>query len=118
VLWTTTYLQSVQTYLANLGRPVPQDLLQHLSPLGWHHINLTGDYLYTDLDTQSEALRPLRLIRAVEGPAKPQRISGSVLFTDPKEDNWLDHARFASMKRSRLATTMYRDLPTLTVSIW
>jgi TnpA family transposase len=71
VLWNTTYLQAVRTHLANLGRPVPPDLLQHLSPLGWQHINLTGDYLWTDPDTQSEALRPLRLIRAVEGPAKP-----------------------------------------------
>lgn len=71
VLWNTTYLQAVRTHLANLGRPVPPDLLQHLSPLGWQHINLTGDYLWTDSDTRPEALRPLRLTRAVEGPAKP-----------------------------------------------
>ena len=71
VLWNTTYLQAVRTHLANLGRPVPPDLLQHLSPLGWQHINLTDDYLWTDPETRSEALRPLRLIRAVEGPAKP-----------------------------------------------
>lgn len=57
--------------LANLGRRVPQDLLQHLSPLGWQHINLTGDYLCTDPDAPSTALRPLRQMRAVEGPAKP-----------------------------------------------
>ncbi|HEX7782021.1 MAG TPA: Tn3 family transposase, partial [Sphingobium sp.] len=71
VLWNTTYLQAVRTHLANLGRPIPPDLLQHLSPLGWQHINLTGDYLWTDPDTRSEALRPLRLACAVEGPAKP-----------------------------------------------
>jgi hypothetical protein len=36
------------------------DLLRHLSPLGWQHINLTGDYLWTDLAVPSEALQPLR----------------------------------------------------------
>ena len=48
-----------------------KDLLQHLSPLGWQHINLTGDYLWTDPDAPSTALRPLRQMRAVEGTAKP-----------------------------------------------
>ena len=43
----------------------------HLSPLGWQHINLTGDYLWTDPDALSQPLRPLRQTRAVEGPAKP-----------------------------------------------
>ena len=71
VLWNTTYLQAARMHLANLGRPVPPDLLQHLSPLGWQHINLTGDYLWTDPDAPSTALRPLRQMRAVEGTAKP-----------------------------------------------
>ncbi|MGI4879988.1 MAG: Tn3 family transposase [Janthinobacterium lividum] len=71
VLWNTTYLQAARMRLANLGRPVPPDLLQHLSPLGWQHIIRTGDYLWTDPDAPSAALRPLRLMRVVEGPAKP-----------------------------------------------
>ena len=58
-------------HLANLGRPVPPDLLQHLSPLGWQHINLTGDYLWTDPDAPSRTLRLLRQMRPVEDPAKP-----------------------------------------------
>jgi len=28
------------------GQPVDDSLLQYLSPLGWEHINLTGDYLW------------------------------------------------------------------------
>ena len=28
------------------GRPVDDDLFQYLSPLGWEHINLTGDYIW------------------------------------------------------------------------
>lgn len=71
VLWNTTYLQAARMHLANLGRPVPPDLLQHLLPLGWQHINLTGDYLWTDPDAPSTVLRPLRPMSAIEGLAKP-----------------------------------------------
>ncbi|MBP1807501.1 TnpA family transposase [Rubellimicrobium aerolatum] len=60
VLWNTTYLGVAMRHLERQGRPVPPDLLQHLSPLGWQHINLTGDYLWTDPPTQAGQLRPLR----------------------------------------------------------
>lgn len=60
VLWNTTYLEAAMRHLERQGRPVPPDMLQHLSPLGWQHINLTGDYLWTDPPTQAGQLRPLR----------------------------------------------------------
>ena len=60
VLWNTTYLEAVMRHLERQGRPVPSDLLQHLSPLGWQHINLTGDYIWADTETPQEKLRPLR----------------------------------------------------------
>ncbi len=41
---------------------MPRDLLQHLSPLGWQHITLTGDYLWTDPVLEEGDLRPLRQI--------------------------------------------------------
>ena len=28
------------------GQMADEDLLRYLSPLGWEHINLTGDYLW------------------------------------------------------------------------
>lgn len=62
VLWNTTYLAAAIAHLENQGRPVPRDLLQHLSPLGWQHINLTGDYLWTDPVLAEGNLRPLRQI--------------------------------------------------------
>ncbi len=62
VLWNTTYLQAAMRHLERQGRPVPTDMLQHLSPLGWQHINLTGDYLWTDPLTKAEQLRPLRQV--------------------------------------------------------
>jgi TnpA family transposase len=47
VLWNTVYLTRVTHALAREQRPlVNKELLQYLSPLGWEHINLTGDYLW------------------------------------------------------------------------
>ena len=60
VLWNTTYLEAVMRHLEQQGRPVSSHLLQHLSPLGWQHINLTGDYLWTDADIPDGKLRGLR----------------------------------------------------------
>ncbi|WP_028215621.1 Tn3 family transposase, partial [Paraburkholderia mimosarum] len=45
VLWNTVYLErAVQTMHAR-GVPADATLLPYLSPLGWEHINLTGDYV-------------------------------------------------------------------------
>ncbi len=60
VLWNTTYLEAAMRHLERQGRPVPIDMLAHLSPLGWQHINLTGDYLWTEPATKPGQLRPLR----------------------------------------------------------
>jgi len=38
-LWNTVYLQKATT---EAGNPVPEDLIPHLSPLGWEHITFTG----------------------------------------------------------------------------
>ncbi|EPN55790.1 transposase, partial [Pseudomonas syringae pv. actinidiae ICMP 19079] len=32
--------------LTDAGKPVNTNLYQYLSPLGWEHINLTGDYVW------------------------------------------------------------------------
>jgi len=44
VLWNTVYLERAVIALRGNGYPVDKQLLQYLSPLGWDHINLTGDY--------------------------------------------------------------------------
>ena len=46
VLWNTVYLQRATDALRSPGQPLDKTLLQYLSPLGWEHINLTGDYLW------------------------------------------------------------------------
>lgn len=60
-LWNTTYLARAVDALRSEGEDIPDGLLQHLSPLGWDHINLTGDYIW---DAQvldgAEQFRPLR----------------------------------------------------------
>ena len=34
---------------------------KHLSPLGWEHINLTGDYTWVaEIDAGADEFRPLR----------------------------------------------------------
>jgi TnpA family transposase len=46
VLWNTVYLERAISALQEHGQVVDETLLQYLSPLGWEHINLTGDYLW------------------------------------------------------------------------
>jgi len=46
VLWNTVYLERATNTLNGHGKSVDDTLLQYLSPLGWEHINLTGDYLW------------------------------------------------------------------------
>lgn len=68
VLWNTTYLEAAMRHLERLGRTVPADMLGHLSPLGWQHINLTGDYLWTEPATNPGQLRPLRQVLSPPNP--------------------------------------------------
>lgn len=43
VLWNTVYLAQATN---SLGDKLDTELLKYLSPLGWEHINLTGDYVW------------------------------------------------------------------------
>jgi TnpA family transposase len=65
VLWNTIYLERSTTALRSNGHKIPDELIAHLSPLGWEHINLTGDYLWKKLEggTTKGRLRPLRAVR-------------------------------------------------------
>lgn len=45
-LWNTVYLGRALDALRRRGEDVPDALLAHVAPLGWQHINLTGDYLW------------------------------------------------------------------------
>ena len=61
VLWNTVYLQRAVQALRAHGQPVYEVLLPYLSPLGWEHINLTGDYSWRTKRATGkfQPLRPL-----------------------------------------------------------
>jgi len=46
ILWNTRYLERAVAALRQT-EDVPDQLLAHLSPLGWEHVNLTGDYIWS-----------------------------------------------------------------------
>ena len=66
VTWNTVYLErSVNAKREN--QAVDDDLLRYLSPLGWEHINLTGDYVWNQSKkVENGGFRPLR--KATENP--------------------------------------------------
>jgi len=61
ILWNTVYLERALELLRKKGEPIREDLIRHLSPLGWKHINLTGDYVWSLSKYIIQGhLRPLR----------------------------------------------------------
>ena len=59
-LWNTVYLERATEQMAKSWQFEPA-LLQHVSPLGWEHINLTGDYTWhSDKRVVRGGFRPLR----------------------------------------------------------
>jgi len=59
IVWNTEYLAAAATDLTVQGRPVPDSLWPHLTPLHWEHINLVGQYTFEE-PRISGHLRPLR----------------------------------------------------------
>jgi Tn3 transposase DDE domain len=66
ILWNTKYLAVAYADLRRQGRPVIEDMLRHVAPLGWEHIGLTGDYVWTAADPAP--FRPLRDVRSTLPP--------------------------------------------------
>lgn len=58
---TDSGLERAVEKLRELDKPIDDALLQYLSPLGWEHINLTGDYIWRQSRKIEEGqFRPLR----------------------------------------------------------
>ena len=62
-LWNTVYLQKAIRATTEAGNPVPEDLIPHLSPLGWEHITFTGSYDWREHASDINVLRPLRTFK-------------------------------------------------------
>ena len=61
ILWNTVYLERAIRLLQQKNRSISDELLAHLSPLGWEHINLTGDYIWhANRRVMKGHFRPLR----------------------------------------------------------
>ena len=67
-LWNTRYLNRAIAALRET-EDVPDHLLAHLSPLGWEHINLTGDYVWSPADEVTENRDGFRPLRPAPDPA-------------------------------------------------
>lgn len=46
--WNTLYLGRAADHLRHSGVQIDEALLAHVSPMGWSHVGLTGDYLWED----------------------------------------------------------------------
>jgi TnpA family transposase len=64
VHWNAVYLDRAVRQLRAQDAQVPDDLLAHVAPLGWEHIGLTGDYVWTEANPTAP-FRPLREVRAM-----------------------------------------------------
>lgn len=68
IVWNTVYLDRAARHLRELGVDVPDTLLAHVAMLGWEHISLTGDYLWSEIDKPRERFRPLRTTGSADPP--------------------------------------------------
>uniref|UniRef100_UPI00402A7CE3 Tn3 family transposase n=1 Tax=Bacillus sp. DX2.2 TaxID=3073452 RepID=UPI00402A7CE3 len=61
VTWNAVYISRAIETLRTNGTHIPEEYIQHISPLGWEHIALTGDYVWNlNQKITFENLRPLR----------------------------------------------------------
>jgi TnpA family transposase len=66
VLWNTVYLERATKALKNQGVKIDSDWYQYLSPLGWEHISLTGDYIW--LQSKKVQQGKFRSLRSIQNP--------------------------------------------------
>ena len=69
VYWNTLYIGRAVEHLRGAGQAAPNDLLAHVAPLGWHHISLTGDYLWSEPSAATDTFLPLRLNERLQAVA-------------------------------------------------
>jgi TnpA family transposase len=61
ILFNCRYLGRALGEMRARGMPIDEALIPQLSPLGWDHINLTGDYVWSDaLVLDADGCMPLR----------------------------------------------------------
>ena len=59
-VWNTLYLAKAIEFKKDKGN-LKEEMLNHISPLGWEHINFLGEYKFDSSQmTTLKALRPLK----------------------------------------------------------
>jgi hypothetical protein len=62
ILWNTVYLEPPVETLQKQSLRLDNALLQHIAPVHWNHLNLTGDYSWRqNKRVEKGGLRPLRM---------------------------------------------------------
>jgi TnpA family transposase len=65
-LWNTVYLERSIAALRQ-QREIDENLIPHVAPLGWNHINLTGDYVWhANKRVAKGRFRPLRAAKSAK----------------------------------------------------
>jgi hypothetical protein len=59
-LWNTAYLDRAIQLIQKEGISIPEDIVSHISPLGWDHITITGTYHWNGVDRAWGRFQPLR----------------------------------------------------------
>jgi hypothetical protein len=75
VHWNTVYLGRAVDHLRHQGRIIPPEVLKHVSPLSWEHINLTGTYAWGEQPVLVAIWKMNRPLGSSVGPA----VAGIVL---------------------------------------
>lgn len=61
-IWNTLYLEKAINYKESIGEYIDYNLISHISPLGWEHINMLGEYTFNLNELESTELhRPLNI---------------------------------------------------------
>ena len=63
VYWNSTYIADAAAHLRAIGESAPDDLLAHVSPVGWGHIAFSGDFLWDRAAAFGGSRRPLSVTR-------------------------------------------------------
>lgn len=66
IAWNTVYLMDAISALRAKGEDISDELLTHIAPLGWRHINLLGRYEFQGPSYSLDQRRPLRTEAAGE----------------------------------------------------
>ena len=61
-IWNTLYLEKAINYKESIGEHIDYNLISNISPLGWEHINMLGEYTFNSNELESNQLhRPLNI---------------------------------------------------------